>query len=197
MLQKMKTKTDWADFYKDRVNSDSYKAYFVNKYKEYFNAIILVKAPYIHGIAEFGAGIGTCSIILKQLYGYRAQVGYDICPKMIELAVQNAGYDHNLMFHLWDITQKFPQLRRFDVIHSHGVLEHFSDIEIQNIFYHQTTYTDAIVHYVPTNAYEEPSFGNEKLMSPDQWREILSDWDIELKLFNENRDMLIIWQNKD
>jgi len=49
--------------------------------------------------------------------------------------------------------------------------------------------SDNIVHYVP-GEYDEPSFGDERLMSASQWREILKDYPVEVSQFNEN-DLMI------
>lgn len=53
---------------------------------------------------------------------------------------------------------------------THGVLEHFEDEDIIAIM---ETYKDRNVrfhaHYVPTDKYEKPSFGDERLMPVSKW----------------------------
>lgn len=184
----------WAEYYQNRVNSPEYIVYFVKKYRPFLTKIVELMPDRIHGVAEFGCGIATTSKILR--HRYTQLYGYDICDEMIQLALENVGHDHNLLIHKWDITKKFPQPRRYDLIHSHGVLEHFSDVEIETIFYHQTSYTDHIVHYVPSIGYDKPSFGDERLMPLEKWKEILSAWNVELEYFNQKQDLLISWKKQ-
>ena len=60
------------------------------------------------------------------------------------------------------------------VVITHGVLEHFSDGEIERII---STYRDENVvfqaHYVPTNGYISPSFGDERLLPVLDWTELV------------------------
>ena len=56
------------------------------------------------------------------------------------------------------------------VVVTHGVLEHFSDVDITRIM---STYNNDKVlfqaHYVPTSQYTSPSFGDERLLPTDYW----------------------------
>lgn len=60
------------------------------------------------------------------------------------------------------------------VVLTHGVLEHFSDDEIKQTI---STYNDNNIvfqaHYVPTNGYEHPSFGDERLLPVSEWIELV------------------------
>ena len=57
---------------------------------------------------------------------------------------------------------------------THGVLEHFSDDDIMKII---STYDNDNVlfqaHYVPTDRYKSPSFGDERLLAPEAWNALI------------------------
>jgi hypothetical protein len=87
---------------------------------------------------------------------------------------------------------RYPTGRLPDVIHSHGLLEHFSDEDIRKII--KASCNDGarvIVHYVPSDRYEQPSFGDERLMSAGQWHEIVAPHNIIE--FNDGYDLALVW----
>jgi len=184
----------WIAYYRDRVNDYGYFLHFMDKYAPFLDKIEELWPDRMYGVAEFGCGMANTCKYLAQLRTSQFYC-YDIDPDMLALAEENMrSTNYDSLFHIHDITQTLPN-RRYDIVHSHGVLEHFSDMDIENIFYHQTQVTDHIVHYVPTDGYETPSFGDERLMSPEKWAEILSAFDVEMETFNDGLDLMIWWSN--
>ncbi len=141
----------WYEFYKNRINS-SYQCYFEDRYRPFLEMIISCK---VLNINEIGCGIGSVSKSLLQ-FGINCG-GFDNCPSMVELANKNLGMN---VFRTGDLFR--DDSNPLNV--SHGVLEHFSDEDIKRI----CSKFEGI-HYVPLDKYETPSFGDERLLSPEYW----------------------------
>lgn len=185
----------WYNHYKDRVNDFGYFLHFMDKYGPFLDLVDEKIPYYMHGMGEFGCGIANTTKYFAQSDPNYAHYCYDNSWDMLKLArenVESVSYKGRFLHH--DITKNLPP-RRYDIIHSHGVLEHFNNTDIESIFYHQTKMTDAIVHYVPSSEYDEQSYGDERLMTPDQWREILSAFDVSVETFNDGLDLAIWWTN--
>lgn len=81
-----------------------------------------------------------------------------------------------------------------EVGHSHGVLEHFNDVEIRDIIKLQREQYETLIHYVPSYLYRTPSFGDERLMTPENWQEICQP--DEIIEFNGGYDLILKWRAK-
>lgn len=180
----------WAEFYESRVNDYGYIKYFKKKY-EPFLRLLHQKAIRGSKVAEFGCGIGTVTKILHELNPMLTHTLYDNSYDVIRLAHENLIGVRDVFITNLDIIQpNFIQL--FDVIHSHGVLEHFKDKDIQRIIMHQLRMSDTLIHYVPSNKYKTPSFGDERLKSPEYWMNVCRpDKVVE---FNDGYDLILIWE---
>lgn len=62
----------------------------------------------------------------------------------------------------------------FSVTHSSGVFEHYSDEEIVKLINEQLRVSDVCIFSVPTKYFEKKMLGNERFLSRDKWREIIS-----------------------
>lgn len=161
----------WYDFYVKRVNS-SYQDYFNKRYEPMISFIESFKPS---SILEIGCGIGSISKALSKP-GINLS-GFDLCPKMVELANQNIGKDVFFQGNALDLKSSKLSI-------SHGVLEHFSDehiIKICNNFPNS-------IHYVPLDKYEKPSFGDERLLSSDYWLNLVIP-QIAI-IFNNDHDLI-------
>lgn len=165
---------DWKSFYQSRVNS-GYQDKFEQNYAPFLE-FITEQTKYSKYIIEMGCGIGSVSkALLKQ--GYTCS-GFDLSPDMVELANTNVGAN---LFRQGDI---FKEQLPVDIIGvSHGVLEHFSDEQIQQIC-EANKYS---IHYVPLDKYVIPSFGDERLLPYQHWLDLVQprDW----FLFNKGHDL--------
>jgi trans-aconitate methyltransferase len=186
--------SQWSAFYKDRMNT-SYENYLRERYAPFINEI--VKRPY-KIIAEYGCGPGFITKIIQNDYP-RQNVTYylhDNDADILRLAQHNL-YDKsnvgNIFIKYNDIT-KTPMLlpRKVDIIHSHGVLEHFDNESIANIIALQRNNAKTLIHYVPSNKYTTPSFGDERLMSPSEWQDICNP--TKIVEFNDGFDLVLIWE---
>lgn len=186
---------DWYDIYKERMNK-RYTDHIARKYKTFIDAIIATES---FTFIELGCGAGNITKALRQHPTHSTHLLVDNCPRMLSLALEN-NVSPMCSFVCSDITVPhnnltFPRLQK-RTVHSHGVLEHFSDKQIQKILMNANLYAPKQVHYVPGAKYETPSRGDERLMSISQWEDILSKVDIpqlkfEVSTFNDGYDILI------
>ena len=149
---------NWYEFYRTRVNSD-YQTYFEKRYKPFLDFIISFNPAVV---IDAGCGIGSLS---KFLISKRIDcLGFDIDSKMVDLARQNVKKG---AFYQCDILHPNEQMIMWnnDLVVTHGVLEHFTDVEIRDIL---KLWPNSI-HYVPLDKYHEPSFGDERLLPKRHW----------------------------
>lgn len=181
----MSNNTDkWAYFYKNRVNS-KYQSYFEKRYKPFLKAILDYTPS---SIIEEGIGIGSVS----KYFIHNSHIiclGYDINEQVLELASKNL--DSTALLWKDNILQpeSYPKTK-IDLAVTHGVLEHFSDLEILSIFERYKRTKQNNIHYVPLDKYQHPSFGDERLLPYQYWLELVKPKDY--LLFNDNHDLILI-----
>jgi len=156
--------TPWYDIYRERMNS-LYREHVARKYAPFLKALFEVK--HARYTTEIGCGAGNITRLLREMrdektYGHRYYHLIDNCPKMLGLAVENNPVD-NCKFQVADIV-KVSQTS--DLIHSHGLLEHFDNLTIQCVVEMGMEASPVQIHYVPGAKYDAPSRGDERLMSP-------------------------------
>ena len=185
---------NWVDFYKARMN-DRYRQHVKTRYAPYLDAVVRAAAvnPML-AVSEYGCGAGFTGRALAERIHSNALCFWDICPQVLELARENitAVRDErntNTYFNTADIRETRPGYA--GVICGHGVLEHFPTQDIHNILEKQRSNSHVVIHYVPTDKYEKPSFGDERLL-PARW------WAYEFRphhweTFNDGHDLLLMW----
>ena len=162
-------KNEWVNYYKNRVGN-GYTDYASKRYAPFINTIKSFKAK---TIVEEGCGIGTISKIL----GSNVE-SFDVNGGMVGLCSLNGVYARTK-----SIITNFTA----DLICSHGVLEHLSDFVIHSIIKRPGVH----VHYVPSNKYENASFGDERLMSAETWKAKFMPTNIFE--FNGGKDLTLVW----
>lgn len=189
----------WYDIYVERMN-DVYRKHVAEKYGKMVDTIIGFLPKQGGTMAEYGCGAANISrlVVEKKQTVFTHLV--DIDNRMLGLADHNmreAGMrsKEDFVATLANILEPVvPYFHKgYDIIHSHGVLEHFSDEQIRDIVRNQLKNAPVVVHYVPSEKYEMPSFGDERLMSVAQWQQICEPTDIIQ--FNDGFDLLMIWDN--
>lgn len=154
---------DWYEHYKARVNS-KYQEYFEYKYGP-FLLYIRSQMREFNSIIDAGGGIGSVSKHLR--HHYQGDLVYlDKSDKMRELARENVSWGIR-DFYIFDITDHKIAGPKNTLCVTHGVLEHFEDDVIKSIL---ERFPNSI-HYVPLEKYGTPSFGDERLLPSDYWRE--------------------------
>lgn len=191
-MRQDKQRSEWYKFYQDRQNI-IYKKHIETRYEEFIHYLINAlpdkgkKPVHIH---EAGCGAANLSLALyKQLKDIEINFHIsmsDKCKDMLELAHENVPEAYKALI---DMTK--DTLPKADIIFSHGVLEHFNDEQIARIVANQLDSTDKVVHYVPSAKYKKPSFGDERLLTPEEWQEICNPTSIIE--FNGGYDLILVW----
>lgn len=154
----------WPKYYRGR-NCKEYQDYFECEYERFFD---LLESYNAHFYFEAGCGISTVSKILKKRNPLCSTCGIDNNLGMLKIG--SAGRIGNI---LQKQDYDWVKYRKRVLIHSHGVLEHFCDDDIRKIISVQKSFNKPMVHWVPTDAYEKPSFGDERLLSVQEWAKVL------------------------
>jgi len=179
----------WFEFYKSRINNKSYEEYFQKKYNPYLSYLSSHIKPKMK-IGEFGCGT---SLVTKLLYKENCSfVVGDNNKEMLELTSTNLN-NNRIKKYLIDI--KNPIQERFDLIYSHGVLEHFDYEQIRKIIENQLKVCGHLVHYVPSDKYKVPSFGDERLWSVEKWSYYFTP--TKVIEFNNGYDLMLIWRKQN
>lgn len=187
----------WGQMYLSRVG-DSYPAYCRQQYRPFLDTIrneiydLSLSQPIVT-VREEGCGIATITKILAQ----------DTDPKVVKYSVMDLNVDQvesakanlrSLVQHVsiqcGDIME--PQ-EPASIIHSHGVLEHFNDVQIHNILERQCREAEIVVHYVPLIGWGYQSFGDERLLHAEHW--IAAHQPYYWEIFNGGKDLVMVWRN--
>jgi SAM-dependent methyltransferase len=173
----------WSDFYQQR-STKQYRDYLANQYATF---VSLIKDVQGKVVLEAGCGTGAISRILIESNQSNRYIVGDVCADMLAIASRSLP---DVEAVLLDILN--PLSIEADIIHSHGVLEHFSDAQIKQIVDNQLKITKNLVHYVPGAAHRTPSFGDERLMIASEWKAIANP--TRIVEFNCGHDLALIWE---
>lgn len=185
----IETQQTWYNFYKNKVNNKYYN-YITNRYKPFIDEI-KKEIKNNNYIIEMGCGLGNITKSLLKTYPHCRYKIIDNDSKIIYLAIDHLDAIM-VEWDLFDITMPFPYNQNCDIIHSHGVLEHFSDSDISEILQNQLKVSPILIHYVPSNKYNYKSFGDERLLSKEYWMKHFSP--SEIIEFNNGYDLILKWR---
>ena len=175
----------WIDIYKDRLNNQYYE-YFKKQYAPFLEQLRKYETFQNH---EIGCGMGNSTRYLNSVINNNQYFCYDLCPEMLGLAMRNIE-STNVFFNNMDLREFKTHSAFPNLIHSHGVLEHFSDNEILDIL--NNNGSDIHVHYVPSDKWITPSRGDERLLSKEYWQDTFQP--TKVIEFNEGKDLVLIWR---
>jgi SAM-dependent methyltransferase len=185
--------TPWVDFYRGRFLSRDYLHYANGRYAPFLDAIRRYMKQGDR-VVEVGCGLATITKLLIQGRSKRPWVGfraYDLSPDMVALAKENLSEDGDYPVLVGDMRDRLSCYP--DIIHGHGVLEHYSDEDIRRtIEAHSWSGARVALHYVPGEGYEKPTFGDERLMGISEWKRIAQPTEVEP--FNGGNDYTLIWE---
>ncbi len=129
-------------------------------------------------ILEIGTGTGAIGALLTK-YGFD-MTAIDNDSKMIKIAKKTFSLfnkvDNVYLYNAKDIIKKFG-LNSFACVISHGMLEHYSDIEIINFLKIQLSVAPLVIFVIPTSSmskkYRSKGIGDERYLSTQYWRELI------------------------
>ncbi len=175
----------WKEFYSNKLNKE-YQYYIQTRYSPYINFLNQLKG---NSFLEIGCGISS---ITKLIYDKNKKfIISDKSSKMLHLS--------NINLKELKVQSKIINAIKFidnrvDVIHSHGMLEHLTPNQMKQSVECSLRQCKTLVHYVPSNKYNYKSFGDELLISPKEWGELVDP--SEIIEFNNGFDLILIWENK-
>lgn len=165
----------WSQYYSSGVDVDLYLRHLYGQRE--FLAAIAKDRP--QKILEVGAGTGTMSIFLSQLGIAVSTLDNDSqILKQAEVVKEKFGGRNQIL--LGDAFKlPFPDLN-FDAVFHQGLLEHFTNEQIQQILNEQLRVAPVVWLSVPNQNYPRHDFGNERLMPKSQWENILRDYQVKV-----------------
>jgi SAM-dependent methyltransferase len=125
------------------------------------------------GILEVGIGSGAQSALLARWADRVTSIDND--PRIMRAArpnVERFGPKARLV--LADAFRMPFRDRAYGVALSQGLMEHFDDTGIAGLLSEQLRVCRSAVFSIPSDRYPRQDVGNERLMPPARWREIVS-----------------------
>jgi len=170
--------TTWSNFYSTTSNLKNFleDIFF---HASFLKEIIRIKPQ---RVLEVGIGKGTLSIIFG-LLGYNV-VGVDNDLTLVTEATkriqgtkvsQRVNFLHGDAFKLSKI---FAREEKFDCCFSQGLMEHFSDGQIRDLLKEQLAIAQTVIFSVPSIFFPFHDFGNERLLSAQDWKKILNGFNV-------------------
>lgn len=168
----------WSEMYLQRIKaSGGTQKYLLIKVREktlFLNKIATYTGK--HGrILEAGCGTGVLSTFLSN-QGFKV-IAVDVDEGMLKIAKKISDkFSQKPIFRKINLFNlQFPQ-NYFDLVFSHGVLEHFTDKEIITLINKQLKISKTLIFSVPSNYLTERDryFGNERFLSMGKWKEIIN-----------------------
>lgn len=189
----VKKLSKWGEMYRNRIG-ESYPVYCRQQYRPFLDAIRkeMRKAQFAI-VREEGCGIATITKILAQDADPHC-FDFWACDNNTD-QVANAKANLAMMRTHIEVRRENILERAqaaVDIIHSHGVLEHFSDEDIDLILARQKADCPVLVHYVPLEGWGTKSYGDERLLPIGYWVDRFkpSEW----TMFNDGKDAVLIWR---
>lgn len=159
----------WGKFYKNQAGFD-FLVQNANCHLPMFSSILKEKPK---KILEVGTGTGAMSVFLSYL-GFKV-TSLDNDKKVLDKARSLAkDFNGKVEFVFGNGFKMDFKDDSFDLSFHQGLLEHFSDEEIYSLLDEQLRVSGMVVLSVPNNRYPTLDFGNERLLSKDQWDKMLA-----------------------
>ncbi len=164
----------WYELYKADIdeykNSDEYIQYKIQYKSKFISKII--KYSENKNILEAGCGTGLIAGFLKKK-GYDV-VAMDLSDKVLEYANNLAEMSNIIepcIYKKGNILERNFQTKKFGVVYSNGVLEHFNDEQIIKILNNQLKEADFSIFGVPSTYWKmnEKMYGNERSLKKEEW----------------------------
>lgn len=142
-------------------------------------------------VLEVGIGTGTMSRFL-------ASVGLDVTAVDNDAAVvERARKEARKVTMEIRVADAFRLAEdfepgAFDVAYSQGFFEHFADDAIVELVRAQLAVAETVVFSVPSARYPTRDFGDERLLTAEQWRQTLADFSgLEVRYYCSGLHVLV------
>jgi precorrin-6B methylase 2 len=171
--------TKWRKLYSKDISEKTltdnieYHSFFIELIRKYAKLSAKVKIP---KIIEVGLGNGTMSIFFSrnELYeAYGIDNDIDVLRYCINNNTQLGGYAKFLLMDAFDLD--ILKKKGFDVAFSQGTLEHFDNNSIIRLLSKQLEIANYVVFSVPSINWVSREIGNERKMTLEEWRTILTE----------------------
>lgn len=166
----MTPQKSWGDFYADAGGVD-YLLDHTCIHKDFLKEILKRKPG---KALEAGCGSAIMSIFLAM-----AGVQVTACDRDDEVlemgAATAAAWKTRVDFKKADLLNLSFPMDSFDVSFSQGVLEHMTDEQIQKSCRELLKISPVFIFSVPGIYYKHKDFGDERLLSMNEWKNILKD----------------------
>jgi SAM-dependent methyltransferase len=175
--------------------NDTYFYHVASHYKPFFDYINnIVEANEFRSVADMGCGPAFCARVLAEIYDWENKADISCFDKDLDvllLAQRNTEKLYHVDCWEMDLLKPWRLKGHFDLVYSHGLLEHFSNRNIRKILEYQKTICGKVIHYVPGALYKTPSFGDERLISLEKWQKLFKpDFSFQ---FNGGYDYVLVW----
>ncbi|MFC1861453.1 class I SAM-dependent methyltransferase [Chloroflexota bacterium] len=168
---------DWGKYFRERSLTLERFMDDTCDHKTFLNEIVSVGHK-DKEILEVGCGNGTHSIFLSRL-GYNV-ISIDNDEEVLNIARQNnTSFDGRVTFKEADAYNLPFGDNRFAVCFSQGFFEHFDDHNIKKLLKEQLRVSNVVVFSVPTFYYPDQEFGDERLISREDWLKILFEFAVD------------------
>jgi len=166
----------WSELYSDQINDDIF-GFIEKKLSNKKNIINLVMKYAKESFIEIGSGTGILCVHFANL-GLDV-VGIDNDKDMLDISLEvkkaYAKSDKVKFYYqdLFEITTK----KKYDVIFSNGVLEHYSNEEIIKAIELQHEIAETVIICIPTKFFSTRTamYGNERYLALSDWRKLIKD----------------------
>lgn len=165
----MSARKSWGDYYEGAGGVD-YLLDHVAIHKDFLKEILNRKP---RTALEAGCGSAIMSVFLSM-------TGVDVtaCDRDDEVlkkaAATAAAWKAQVRFESADLLKLAYPADSFDVSFSQGVLEHMNDEQIRKSSAELLKASRTFIFSVPGNHYKHRDFGDERLLSMERWKKILS-----------------------
>lgn len=190
----------WLDIYQSQINREGKLKYYNDKIRNKKKLINLIKKYSPNKkIIELGCGTAIISNYFASLNYKVACV--DIDENMINLAKTFVNTSKKSPVFVLDDIREFESDEQYDVSFSNGVLEHFSNKEINQILKHCKNFSKYTIIGVPTRFFnqEESMYGDERYLSKKDWIRIFKKNDaivMETKYYDYRNFIKQVFQIK-
>ncbi len=159
----------WREFYKETVTFKKFLKRILCNLELIF--LIIKRMP--RSVVEIGTGTGALSAFIS--WFLPTVVAIDNDKEVLKNAKNNCKiFGRKINFVAADAFALPFKDSVFSLCFSQGFFEHFQDNEIRNLIKEQLrVFKEIIIFNVPSDKYPVKPFGNERLLSPSSWHEII------------------------